>query len=361
MYMKNGVVFNGSKPRENPGPRIVSYRSQQRSVPAPGRRLEAFMDGSIRACIFRSLGGLGDIMMATPIARSLKAKYPKSEVTYAVPIDYANGDLPALLENNPYIDEVIDYKLVRRNDYDLFVDITRTGLREEAPYSNAPNRIDLFAEAVGIPLIAGKEPIYILTEEEKRWGEEFVKKAKEGKEYKGLVSIHLGSRDPRRSWPHSRIRDLVVLLKQAGYLTFLFEWGARPDDWKFSQTVQVFNYRIRQAVSILEVTDILVCPDSLLLHIAGALRKRTISLFGSIPPASRINHYPYTKAVRSSSVRCLGCFYASCSSNHTCMSSITAEEVFLNLESHINFEPGEITKQEKYIVAGSKKISTFKL
>ncbi len=40
-----------------------------------------------------------------------------------------------------------------------------------------------------------------------------------------------------------------------------------------------------------EQIDVVVCPDSALLHLAGALNKKIVTIFGPIPPQSRINYY----------------------------------------------------------------------
>ena len=328
MWMKNGVLQKGPPPRNsNTGPKFVTHRSQRTAVAKSGRRLDSLLEGKARICIKRSLGGLGDIIMATPIARGAKRKYPNSHVTYAVPSEYAGGDLVALLENIPYIDEVIDYNLINRDDYDVFTDITRTGLSEEKPYTVPPNRIDLFANAAGIPLFGNPLPLYVMTEEERLWGEDFVAKATAGKEYRGLISVHLGSRDPKRTWPHYRTREFVRLAKDAGYFCFLYEWGASSEEWRLAGSERVFDYGIRQAAAIMAATDILVCPDSMMLHLAGALNMKIVSLFGSMPPACRINHYPNAIAVVNQQISCLGCVYASCSNNYYCMSSLLPEAV----------------------------------
>ncbi len=314
--------------------------------------------------VHNSLGGLGDIIMATPIARGAKRKYPGSHVTYAVPTDYAGGDLVALLEHNPFIDEIIDYSLVSRDDYDTFTDITRTGLSEEMTNKLPPNRIDLFANAAGIPLFGNFLPVYVMTEEERAWGEEYVKKATERKEYKGLISLHLGSRDPKRSWPHHRIREFIQIAKDAGYFTFLYEWGATADEWRFAGTNQVFDYGIRQAAAIIAATDLVVCPDSMILHLSGALNMRIVSLFGSMPPSCRINHYPNAVAVVNQQISCLGCIYGSCSNNFYCMSSLMPQSVLASVEQSMRrdiVEPSTKAIQE-FIqpgVAIPKSIKTF--
>lgn len=336
MWVKNGVLTKGPPPKTgSKGPRVVTHRSQRTAIASSGRRLDALLQGRARICIRRSLGGLGDMIMATPIARGAKRKYPNSHVTYAVPTEYGGGDLVALLQHIPYIDEVIDYKIINRDDYDTFVDITRTGLSEEKTGIIPPNRIDLFANAAGIPLFGNHLPVYVMTEEERDWGQEFVERATGGKKYRGLISVHVASRDPKRSWPHHRTREFVKVARDAGYFVFLYEWGLSVDEWKLAGSAPVFDYGIRQAAAILEATDVLVCPDSMMLHLGGALNKKIVSLFGSMPPSCRINHYPNAVAVVNQQLPCLGCIYAECPNNFYCMSSILPQAVLAAVNQKI--------------------------
>jgi len=289
--------------------------------------------------VHNSLGGLGDIIMATPIARGIKRKHPESHVTYAVPTDYAGGDLLDLLLYNPYIDEIIDYKIVSRDDYDAFTDITRAGLAEEVRAAKnrvvPKNRIDLFSEESGFPLYGMTLPIYVMLEEERAWGKDFVAKQVAGKKPRGLIAVHLRSNDPKRTWPKDRVREFLTLCAKHNYHTFLFGWGDNADEWRISGTTLVFNYKIRQAAAILDACDLLVCPDSSMLHLGGALNKRIVSLFGSMPPACRINHYPNAIAVVNQKLSCLGCLYEPCHQNFYCMSSLLPEAVLSAVEMQL--------------------------
>lgn len=364
MWLNNGVWVKGPRPRSKT-PKVVTHRSQKTTVAPSTRRLDALLKGEARICIFRKLGGLGDMIMATPIARGAKKKYPNSHVTFAVPSDYANGDLVAALENIPYIDEIIDYKLVDRDNYDAFADITMAALGEEKPYATPPNRIDLFAKAAGIPLFGHFLPLYVVTEEEKEWGEEFYKKALGNKTPRGTIAIHIQSNDPRRTWPAHRIREFVSLAKESGFRCFLFEWKARASDWRLAGATQVFGYKIRQAAAIMNCCDVLVCPDSSILHLGGALNMRIVSLFGPIPPACRINHYPNTVAVVNQQVSCLGCFYSPCSHNNYCMNSIMPQSVLNAVKRRIKepiVEPSVPSMRDNIVQPGNsvaRRISTF--
>ena len=339
MYMKNGVLVKGPPPKTlGTGPKVITHRAQKTIVAPSSRRLDALINGRARICVKRSLGGLGDIIMATPVSRGAKRKYPNCHVTYAVPADYAGGDLIALLENIPYIDEVIDYRLIDRDDFDAFTDITRVGLSDERSYTQPLNRIDLFAQACGVPLFGDSLPIYCMTEEEREWGKGFVEKHVSSSAPAGTIAIHLRSNDPKRTWPAHRVREFLSLARENGYHCFLFGWGDTADDWRIAGTTVAFDYKLRQAAAIMEHCDVLVCPDSCLLHLGGALNMRIVSLFGSMPLSCRINHYPNAIAVVNQQLSCIGCVYAGCTNNFYCMSSIFPQAVLAAVKQKLKDE-----------------------
>ncbi len=71
---------------------------------------------------------IGDVMFATPVAKTLKANFPSAQITW-----WTHASTKDLLQLCPYIDTVIDYKrsdgilkqrkIIKQQDYDLVVDL----------------------------------------------------------------------------------------------------------------------------------------------------------------------------------------------------------------------------------------------
>jgi heptosyltransferase-2 len=57
------------------------------------------------------------------------------------------------------------------------------------------------------------------------------------------------------------------------------------------------NRSLTDTAALVQQMDVVICPDSSMLHVAGALNKKIVTIFGPIPPQSRINHYPNATAV----------------------------------------------------------------
>src|SRR3990167_6848283 len=81
--------------------------------------------------IIRRLGGIGDVLMTTPMLRGLKEKFPRCHITYATNDKYAGGSLFAILQGNPYIDKLITVGESTQSRYDFTVDVTSIDIEAE--------------------------------------------------------------------------------------------------------------------------------------------------------------------------------------------------------------------------------------
>lgn len=262
---------------------------------------------NLRLCIQRRLGGIGDVLMTTPVVKALKSRYPEAELTYATDPQYYHGDLFRILEGNPYIDKLVDFRTVNQASYHLFVDLTGICPPYERPGNPPINRIDLFARHVGIRL-DDPLPDYVLTGEEKAWAQTILEKWFGNGNHK-VVVIHTASVDQRRTWPiKNYVQMLHELTEQRAELRFvILDQNRQKENWAIKNCVNASSYGIRQVAALIWAADLFVGPDSGPLHIAGALEKEIVSIFGSTDPAARINYYDGAVAVESG-MPCAPCF-----------------------------------------------------
>ncbi len=381
MYKKEGILVKGPPPANVGRQKGSSTKRRQeivkhrpfvsRNRTQAGNIDELLKSGGkgVRICLQRTLGGLGDIIMTTPIARGAKRKYPNCHVTYSVDTKAYNGAYADVLLYNPYIDEIIDYTIARKDDYHIFSDVTRSGLEYELPYTIFPNRIDLFARSAKIPLFGQALPILVLTETEETFGKTFVQNAIHKKDPTALVAVQIRSNDPKRTWPKENLLAFLNLAYKEGLHVFLFGWGDSSTEWNLPGVTQVFEHPVRHAAAILKQCDVLVCPDSSMLHIGGALNMKMVSLFGSMPPASRINHYKNAIAVINQKIPCIGCVYSACNNRYYCMTSISPQSVIKAVYKKLSDSYIEVSSTEAYPTVSTsfedealiKKIGTVEL
>jgi len=273
----------------------------------------------VKICIQRKLGGVGDILMSTPTLRAIKALYPLAEITYATDPKYF-----ILLEANPYIDILEDFRHIDPSAYDFFADITTVCPQHERKDKPPINRIDLFAKYIGVHVghTVPATPIYTVSEEEKDWASGWITSEWGDRSDYKVIFLSAASIDHRRTWPVEYSHELI---SQVGYLRkdvrfIVDDFTKRGGDWNHPNTTSK-NFGIRQMAALINECDLFVGPDSGPLHIAGALEKHIVALFGPTDPAARINHYKNAIAP-TANLGCQHCWYAHCPYDLACMKQL---------------------------------------
>lgn len=280
----------------------------------------------IKICLYRGCGGIGDILMLTPTLQAIKEEYPNYHLTFAIDTKSAGDTYYNLLINNPYIDEIVSAHEIVRDDYHLFKDMSSVCLQYENSGMPWINRIDIFANACGFKL-KNHLPFYKVELEEKEWAKMFIQKNAIDKK---KVMLHTASYDTKRTWPIKKYTELISLLNKErnDVIYYINDFQGLNPNWnQYKNVVNISQFKIREVAAITEQMDLFVGPDSGPMHIAGALKVPGIILFGSIPPQSRINHYPSLESITTTGLACLGCGYKACPFNIKCMTSLTAEKV----------------------------------
>jgi len=290
--------------------------------------------------VHRRLGGIGDVLMTTPLLKAIKKLIPHCTLIYITDLLNSQGALADVIKHNPYVDKLISNVEKGQYKYDYIVDITATGLGREKPGMVPPNRIDMFAGEVGISVTADPVPTYIVTDQEKkvaikRIKDEFLLGAK--RKDVNIIIIQARSNDARRTWPLYYTEELCdMLAKDPKNRVIVIDWGDAAVRWKPKTRIfPVLNETLPPIAALVEQCDLVICPDSSTLHLAGALGKKTIAIFGPIPPESRINHY-YNATAVVVRLPCSFCWYAvRCLKNNTtnqgkldCLIKINPQMVF---------------------------------
>jgi heptosyltransferase-3 len=117
-----------------------------------------------------------------------------------------------------------------------------------------------------------------------------------------LVGVHLSARRPAQRWPENRYAELIVKLNERINAASVMLWspGAADhprhpgDDAKAIEVERLVGARapllayptveLRDLIAALSVCDAMVCPDGGAMHIAAALDKPTVALFGDSSP-----------------------------------------------------------------------------
>ena len=285
--------------------------------------------GKMHVCIIRSVGGIGDMLMTTPLLRQLKREFSALRLTFAIDRHRVGNDgYYELLKNASFIDEFVDARFVDRSKYHAVVDISSVCIRYERKGLPVVNRIDLFARSCGVNRLRDKVPFYEVTPKESQWaGAKLSSYKKAGKH---LIALHTASFEGKRSWPAANYRELIKHCAEHRpdicFIIFDFN-NVLPNLDKYGNCVDKSNTTIREMAALINECDLFIGPDSGPMHLAGALGKQSLVLFGSIPPEARINYYKHHTALVAN-LPCLGCWYASCDIGVKCMVDLSYLTIF---------------------------------
>jgi heptosyltransferase-2 len=316
------------------------------------------------------LSSLGDILLATPLIRNIKKKYPLIQIDFILKDEYSD-----LLKNNPHINKILPYSKGTTNHlinhsinqssnhsgYDLIVDL-QNNLRSRKitsklkartvrfkKYSlrkfllvktkinlmkNLPSIPERYAETIGVQLDeSGVEIISNKKPSDKIVG------------LKNLVGICPGAKHFTKRYPIEYQIQLSKLLVENNFNVVLF--GGRIDKEicnEISVAVpQVINLQneddILQTVSDMQLCDTIVCNDSGLMHVASSLNKKLIAIFGST--VREFGFMPYncknSIVVENEKLSCRPCSHigrAACPKSHfNCMREIKPEKIFQIIKS----------------------------
>jgi lipopolysaccharide heptosyltransferase I len=315
---------------------------------------------------------LGDIVHALPVLSLLRDRFPAASISWLVVPAFAS-----LLQDHPHIDEVILFerkryagalrdpsaaggivslaRALRERSFDLAIDLQglfRTGwlsLQTRAPVRvgfsyarelawvgythtlDTPTRerhaieryLDV-AEALG----CGRGPVRY----------EFGVTAAD----RDVVAAMLGTRDPiavllpgtnwpTKRWPADRFAALAAPLRERFGLTPVLAGGS--DAKELSEAMGDLDgvidlagrTSLRQLVALLERASVVITNDSGPMHIAAALRRPMVALFGPTNPVRTGPHRMLGQVLRADIV-CSPCYSRRCA-HLSCLRSIGVQAV----------------------------------
>jgi heptosyltransferase-2 len=303
---------------------------------------------------------LGDVLLTTPVVRSLKLKYLDSKISFLVKKEFSDvyrfnprlsnlyifdkqaQDLPALI------------KELKKQNFDLVIDLQNNFRSRKIARKLKTNvityhknsleklllvnfKINLLKNAPPIPYrYAGAIEQELLDDK----GLEIFTEQEEG-EYSQEVLIGLapGSKHFTKRWPKEYFLELGKMIEDAGFATALLGGASERELCKeicsglrhavdFSNNNDLFA-----TINNLNKLKLLICNDSGLMHAACAVNVPVFTIFGS--SVKEFGFTPFrNKGIifENSSLQCRPCSHIgreSCPKKHfKCMMDIKPETVF---------------------------------
>lgn len=288
-----------------------------------------------RICVVRG-EGIGDVLTATPAVHALKELFSKVSITFATNTKYLDGALVKVLKYNPDISHILERDLVDDMQYDLVVNLHCPAIKHEKPGHMPPSRIDVFAKHAGVDL-KDPRPRYFVTEEEVEYGEVLLQQFDPRDK---LMLVQPFASSAKRSFDTRKIKEALRSLSQNhGVRSIVLTHDGDTKDvlWDNIPGCKLMhNLDIRGIASVMAHCDMVLCPDSSILHLAGALGVPTVGLFGPTPPQARITHYKNAIGIwHGADIPACPCWYDHCPTGYACWERITSGDIEEKVLEHL--------------------------
>lgn len=266
---------------------------------------------------------IGDIVLTTPVIRCLKKQLPDVEIHYAT-----KNAFKSILENNPYVDKVhvlssstgALIKQLQAEQFDVVVDLHKNlrtlkikwALRTASYSFDKLNIKKWLLVNWKFKVMPDKHIVERYLETAAPLG---IKNDQEGLDYfipmqdkvnlntlpeifsSGYVAIAIGAQHTTKRLPEAKLKELIEKISLPVLLLGGKEDAAMGDVLlnHFSHSKKILNacgkYNLNQSASLVEQSRYLYTHDTGLMHIAAALKKRIVSIWGNTVP--EFGMYPY--------------------------------------------------------------------
>ena len=319
------------------------------------------------------LAAIGDVLRTTPLLSGLKRAHPQSHITWVV-----DKEAYPLLKNIPIIDRLLtfDYSSLlplEIETFDLIIGLEKEPRgaalvskfrgREKKGFGMGPegnifplNQASEYAYLLGLSdelkfyqnqktypeLIFGiteldyqKDEYYlILSEEDTAFADRFARRIglKKGEV---VIGLNTGAGDvfANKAWTIEGYLQLIKELKKALKARILLLGGPKEKE-RNSKILRKAKggvidcgcgNTLGQFAAMVNLCDVVVTGDTTALHIAIALKKKVVAIFGPTC-AQEIDLYGRGEKIISS-LPCAPCYRRSCQVSPNCMQAIEAKEV----------------------------------
>jgi ADP-heptose:LPS heptosyltransferase len=242
-----------------------------------------------RKILFVRPGGFGDLLFLTPTIAEIKRRWPDTMI-YVACFDRFR---PAL-HHNPDVTGFVPYPVPLGVWGDCDAHVWLENIFEANPKARTTHAVDLISERCGLELTDKKMRYFVSTEEMVASELEFPRtKAKR-------VGIQLGASGRCRIYPYTHW--VAEMLWRECREVFLF---GKPGELKTNGqngivNLTALNKTFRESCAILATCDVVVGPDSALVHVAGALDVPCVALYGPFPWQFRTAYATQTFALQGS-------------------------------------------------------------
>ncbi len=319
---------------------------------------------------------LGDVILSTPLIKALRELFSDSFISFLLIPETKN-----ILENNPRIDEILIYDKrkkkglgsflkvmaeIRKRKFDLAM-IPHRSLRSallaflsgipqrigfnksagsflftnRVVYPNSIHEVDRNLSLLSIfkPSLTDKSPELFPSPEDFSYARRLLRDSGIGEKDK-IVSVAPGSVWATKRWLPKGFAEVSDLLQSKAKAKVVF-LGSEEDRvlcervadlMKNKPVILAGKTNILQSAAIISFCRVVLSNDSAPVHIASAMKRPVVAIFGSTIPEFGFAPYGTGHTIIQKKIECRPCGIhgkAECPKKHfRCMREVTTEEVF---------------------------------
>lgn len=244
-------------------------------------------------------GGFGDLLFCTPSIHEIKRRWPRSEVHVCVYSMFQD-----VLFSNPEVDKIVSYPISLEDAEEYHAWVFLENVIEGNPEAEKLHAVDIVAKRIGLSELSSKEMRYEVTEEERLWAETLFPAKKR------RVAIQVEASGKARNYPGNLMTEVIIRLAHRNIEMFLLgtPYKIQTKSTPMVRNLMIENFSFRQSVAAMTSCGVVLGPDSVMIHIAGALHQPALGLYGAFPWNLRTRYAPTVKAIQGHG----GCALAPC-------------------------------------------------
>lgn len=256
-------------------------------------------DWNDRKIIIVRPGGFGDILFTTPALKEIKRRWPRAYVALC-----CFGRFQPIVSLS-YYDEIVPYPLSHDEADKFDAWIFLENVIEGNPEAEKLHAIDITAKRIGLTSLEDKKMDYSLTQEEVDWAA-----ARYPRTDKRRVGIQVEASAKTRTYPAALMVEVIMSLAKRGIEVYLLgdAYQVRVEMKDPVRNLMLEGLTFRQSVAAMATCDAVLGPDSVMIHIAGALDIPALGLYGPFPWALRTAYAKSITSIQGTS----GCPIAPC-------------------------------------------------
>lgn len=293
---------------------------------------------------------LGDVILANFYALKIKQKYPSWHLTWLVDSMYRD-----IVMSQPWVDDVILWdrkkdgnrgfikiiKFIRSQDFDILIDMHNT---DRSSFLSLLSGVPLrYADRLRLPFAHNIHSFKTIVDVSEKISEcsaylhpieanKIIDRYFKNDKAKKRLTLAIGASYEKKRWPINRWMEFIKLALEANFILYLV--GNGEDEIRGAEEITdavkskdlvdlVGKLSISELVQVVNETDATISGDTGILHIARALGKHIIGLFG--PNVLSAAYMKSLSKAHYCSCPELGCKNWRCSKR--CLDTIPAEAV----------------------------------